>query len=364
LLQTRLCDLLRIEHPIIQTGMGWVAGSHLTAATTNAGGFGIIASATMDLRELECAIARTRERTDKPFGVNLRGDSPDGRDRVALLIREKIGVASFAAAPSESLIKTCKDAGLLCIQSIGARRHAEKVAEWGVDVVIAQGAEAGGHVGAIPTSILIPQVADAVDIPVVAAGGFCDGRGLVAALAYGASGIAMGTRFLLTSDSRVPTAVKQQYLDRGVGDTIVTSRIDGHPTRALRTAFVAHLERTPKSIALVRALANAIRYQRMSGVPWADMLKQARAIRRDEGLAWSQVLQSANTPMLLRRSMVQGNPDSGVMPSGMVVGRIDDLPSCRELIDRIVAEAEATLQRFDLGSKEAPGAGEQFGGAA
>lgn len=363
-LRTRLCDLLGIEHPIIQTGMGWVAGSHLTAATTIAGGFGIIASATMDLVELERAIVRTRERTDKPFGVNMRGDSPDGRERVALLVREKIRVASFAAAPNESLIKACKDAGLLCIQSIGARRHAEKVAEWGVDVVIAQGAEAGGHVGTIPTSILIPQVADAVDIPIVAAGGFCDGRGLVAALAYGASGIAMGTRFLLTSDSQVPITVKQQYLDRGVGDTIVTSRIDGHPTRALRTALVAQLERTPKPLLLVRALANAFRFQRMSGISWSDLLKQARAIRRDEGLAWSQVLQSANTPMLLRRSMVQGNPDSGVMPSGMVVGRIEDLPSCRELIDRIVAEAEATLQRLEASGKKGRVAAEQVGGVA
>lgn len=348
-LRTRLCDLLRIDHPIVQTGMGWVAGSRLTAATANAGGLGIIASATMNLSELEEAIARTRARTDRPFGVNMRGDSHDGRDRVALLVREKIPVASFAASPNEGLIKACKDGGLLCIQSIGARRHAEKVADWGVDAVIAQGAEAGGHVGTIPTSILIPQVVDAVDIPVIAAGGFCDGRGLVAALAFGASGIAMGTRFLLTSDSRVPIAVKQHYLVGGVGDTIVTTKIDGHPSRSLRTAFVERLERTPIPLALVRSLGNAFRFQRMSGIPWTDMLKQARAIRRDEGLAWSQVLQSANTPMLLRRSMVQGNPDSGVMPSGMVMGRIDDLPSCRELIDRIVAEAESTLQHLAVG---------------
>ncbi len=126
--------------------------------------------------------------------------------------------------------------------SIGARRHAEKVAEWGVDAVIVQGGEGGGHTGPVPTTLLLPQVVDAVDIPVIAAGGFFDGRGLVAALAYGAAGIAMGTRFLLTQESTVPDAVKQSYLERTVTDTVVTTRVDGVPHRVLRTELVEHLE--------------------------------------------------------------------------------------------------------------------------
>jgi NAD(P)H-dependent flavin oxidoreductase YrpB (nitropropane dioxygenase family) len=349
-LRTPLCEKLGIAAPIVQTGMGWVAGAGLTSATANAGGLGILASATLDLKELADAIAKVKSRTDRPFGVNMRGDSPDGLARVDLMIKEGVRVASFAAAPNEKLIKKCKDAGLFVMPSIGARRHAEKVQAWGVDAVIIQGAEAGGHVGQVPTTVLLPQVVDAVEIPVIAAGGFFDGRGLVAALAYGASGIAMGTRFLMTSDSRVPDSVKQLYLAADVNGTVVSTRVDGHPHRVLRTPFVDQLERTPTLLSLPRALANAIRFQRLSRTPWLDLVRTALAIRREEGLSWPQVLQSANTPMLLRRTMVEGNTEAGVAASGVVSGILTDLPSCKELIDRILREAEQTLNRLATGA--------------
>jgi len=219
-LDTRACELFGVEFPIVQTGMGWVAGANLTAATSAAGGLGILASATMSVPELTAAIASVKERTDKPFGVNLRSDQPDVDERIALMVREGVKVASFAQAPGERLVKTLKDQGVVVMPTVGARRHAEKVAEWGVDAVIAQGAEGGGHTGTIPTSLLLPQVCDAVDIPVIAAGGFFDGRGLVAALAYGAAGVAMGTRFLLSAESRVPDAVKARYLEASVTDIL------------------------------------------------------------------------------------------------------------------------------------------------
>jgi hypothetical protein len=190
-LHTRICDMFGIEYPIIQTGMGWVSGARLTSATSQAGGLGILAAATMTFRELQETIAKVKARTDKPFGVNMRADQSDVMKRVQLLIREKVTVASFAQAPGERVIKTLKDAGVLTMPTIGARRHAEKVQAWGVDAVIAQGQEGGGHTGQIPTSILIPDVSAAVDIPVVGAGGFRDGRGLVAALALGGEGIAI-----------------------------------------------------------------------------------------------------------------------------------------------------------------------------
>jgi len=264
-LRTPLCSLVGIEYPIVQTGMGYVAGASLAAATANAGGLGIIASATMDLRQLADAIARVKERTTRPFGVNLRSDAPDIEERAELMVKQGVRVASFAMAPGEKLMKRLKDAGLVCIPSIGARRHAEKVAAWGADAVIVQGAEAGGHVGEVATTVLLPQVVDAVDIPVVAAGGFFDGRGLVAALAYGAAGIAMGTRFLLTSDSPVPDAIKALYLKAGVTDTVVTTRVDGWAHRVLRTPFIERLLRTGALTSLPRAFANAVRFQRMSG---------------------------------------------------------------------------------------------------
>ena len=171
-LHTRICEMFGIEYPIIQTGMGWVSGAKLTSATSQAGGLGILAAATMTFPELEETIAKVKSRTDKPFGVNMRADQSDVMKRVELLIREKVTVASFAQAPGEKVIKTLKDAGILTMPTIGARRHAEKVQAWGVDAVIAQGQEGGGHTGQIPTSILIPDVSAAVDIPVVGAGGF------------------------------------------------------------------------------------------------------------------------------------------------------------------------------------------------
>jgi NAD(P)H-dependent flavin oxidoreductase YrpB (nitropropane dioxygenase family) len=346
-LHTPLCDLLGIRYPIIQTGMGWVAGPRLTSATSQAGGLGILASSTMDLDQLAAAIAEVKARTGAPFGVNIRADAPDAADRIDLLIKEQVKVASFAQAPREDLIRRLKDNGVVVIPSIGARRHAEKVAAWGVDAVLVQGGEGGGHTGAVPTTLLLPQVVDAVPgLPVIAAGGFFDGRGLVAALAYGAVGVAMGTRFLLTSDSTVSAAVKDVYLSKSVLDTVVTTRVDGVPHRVLRTDFVDRLESSGPLRRLPRAMANAVKFQRLTGVPWRQIVREGVAMRKSQELSWSQVLMAANTPMLLKAAMVDGRPDLGVMSTGQVVGLIEDLPTCAELIERIMDEAEAVVRRL------------------
>ena len=241
-LRTPLTELVGIEHPVVQTGMGWVAGARLVSATSNAGGLGILASATMTLDELQTAVSKVKAATDKPFGINIRADAGDAIERVDLLIREGVKVASFALAPKPDLIAKLKDAGVVVIPSVGAAKHAKKVAGWGADAVIVQGGEGGGHTGPVATTLLLPSVLDAVDIPVVAAGGFFDGRGLAAALSYGAAGVAMGTRFLLTSDSTVPDAVKQRYLEAGLDGTVVSTRVDGMPHRVLRTGLVEKLE--------------------------------------------------------------------------------------------------------------------------
>jgi len=326
--------------------MGWVAGPKLVSATANAGALGILASATMDLDQLKSSIAEVKSRTTKPFGVNLRADSADVKDRISLMIDEGIKVASFAQAPKPELISRLKDAGVVVIPSIGAKRHAEKVLEWGVDAVLVQGGEGGGHTGAVPTTILLPQVVDAVAgrVPVIAAGGFFDGRGLVAALAYGASGIAMGTRFLLTSDSSVPQAVKEYYISKGVLDTVVSVQVDGVPHRVLRTELVDQLESgRGKILALPRAGINALRFRKMTGAKLTDMLREGMAMKKSMDLSYSQMVMAANTPMLLKTSLVDGRTESGVMASGQVVGIIEDLPSCADLIDRIITEANAVL---------------------
>ena len=194
--------------------------------------------------------------------------------------------------------------------SVGARRHAEKVAGWGADIVLVQGAEGGGHTGSVPTTLLLPQIVDAVDIPVVAAGGFFDGRGLVAALAYGAAGIAMGTRFLLTSDSPVAEVVKEVYLAATLADTVVTTRVDGVSHRVLRTPLVERLERSGRLVGLLRAVGNAARFRRLSGASWSAMVRDGLALRHGRELTWAQVLMAANTPMLLRAAMVDGRTGS------------------------------------------------------
>ncbi|MEW2420229.1 nitronate monooxygenase [Streptomyces nigra] len=339
-METALTRLTGVRHPVVQTGMGWVAGPRLVAATANAGALGILASATMTVDRLREAVREVRSRTDAPFGVNLRADAPDAGDRADVLIAEGVRVASFALAPSPELIARFKEAGVLVVPTVGARRHAEKVAGWGADAVIVQGAEGGGHTGAVATTVLLPEVVDAVRIPVVAAGGFFDGRGLVAALAYGAAGIAMGTRFLLTSDSTVPDAVKARYLAATVADVTVTRAVDGLPHRMLRTDLVDALERSGRVRALARAVRAAAGYRALSGTGWRRMLQEGRALRHGKDLTWSQVLLAANTPMLLRAAMVEGRTDLGVMAAGQVAGVIGDLPSCADLVDRIMREAE------------------------
>ncbi|GAA3195845.1 NAD(P)H-dependent flavin oxidoreductase [Actinocorallia longicatena] len=343
-MKTALTELTGIRYPVVQTGMGYVAGAGLAAATSAAGGLGIVAASTLSVEEMTAAIHKIKDRTDAPFGVNIRSDADDAADRVEIMIKEGVRVASFALAPSRELIGRLKDAGVVVIPSIGARRHAEKVAAWGADAVIVQGGEGGGHTGPVPTTVLLPDVVDAVDIPVIAAGGFFDGRGLVAALSYGAAGVAMGTRFLLTSDSPVGEEVKKVYLGKSVRDTVVTTRVDGMPHRVLTSELVAQLESAGRASGLFRAVRNGARFKKMSGMSWASMIREGQRMKHGRELTWAQVLMAANTPMLLKAAMVDGRADLGVMASGQVVGLIDDLPSCEELITRIMAEAEAALR--------------------
>ena len=345
-LHTRICELFGIEYPIIQTGMGWVSGASLTSATSSAGGLGILAAATMTFPELREAIAKVKDRTDKPFGVNMRADQSDVMKRVQLLIAERVKVASFAQAPGERVVKTLKDAGVLTMPTIGARRHAEKVQAWGVDAVIAQGQEGGGHTGQIPTSILLPDVSAAVDIPVVGAGGFRDGRGLVAALALGGAGIAMGTRFLLTQESQVPEHVKQIYLKTKANGTVVTKAVDGHPQRVIRTALIEQLEKANPLTRFPRAALNALSLMKVTGTSLPELLEEGMAMKQNQELTWAQLAMAANAPMLTKASMVDGKVAAGILPTGQIAGVIDEIPTVAELLQRIIAEAEQTLARL------------------
>ncbi len=341
-IKTRATELFGVRHPIVQTGMGWVAYPPLVVAVAKAGGLGILAAATMSLKEMKGAIEEIKSAVSEPFGVNLRTDVPDINDRVDHLISAGVKVASFAQAPSEKMIKKLKDAGLVVMPSIGARRHAEKVAGWGVDAVIAQGSEGGGHTGPVPTSILISQVVEAVDIPVLAAGGLVDGKGLAAALAWGAEGIAMGTRFLLSAESQVPPEVKQIYFDTGPDGTIVTKAIDGVPQRVIENRFVKRLDRA-RITAFPRALKNALKFRSLTETTFSQLLKSGLAMKRSQKLTWSQVVLAANAPLLTKAALVDGHPEVGILPTGAGLGVIDSDPSCAEIINSIMEEAGGIL---------------------
>jgi NAD(P)H-dependent flavin oxidoreductase YrpB (nitropropane dioxygenase family) len=265
------------------------------------------------------------------------------------MITEGAKVASFAGAPAADVVKRLNDAGLVTMVTVGAKRHAEKMVKMGVAALIAQGGEGGGHTGATPTSLLLPAVVDATEgsgVPVLGAGGYYDGRGLVAALAYGAQGIAMGTRFLLTQESHVPDHVKAIYVGTPVTGTVVTTAIDGAPQRVIRTEMIDALEKAPTAVRFPRAALNAVRFARASGTPLLDLARTGLAMRKAQELTWAQVALAANAPMMTKAGVVDGRVDAGILPTGQVVGSIDELPTAAEVVATIMAEAEATLARL------------------
>ena len=345
-LQTKICELLDIQYPIIQTGMGWVAKPELVAAVSNAGAIGFLAAATIPPDEVEAEIEKIKALTPRSFGVNFLMDAP-GADVISdAIIRQGVKAAGYNRAPSADLIQKLKDAGVVCVPTCGAVKHAVKAEALGADIIVVQGGEGGGHTGPVPTSLLVPGAVDAVSVPVVAAGGYFDGRGLVSALAYGASGIALGTRFLMSAESPVPDATQARYLNATVDTVRVTSQVDGMPQRVVTNELVQRLESSSVFTRLLFALRNGLAYRKMTGASLTDLLRSALSMQRNERLTRAQTLMAVNAPMLARTAMQDGDPVRGYLPSGTVAGILTDRPPCAELINRMVAEAEETLERL------------------
>lgn len=338
---TPLCDLLGCRYPIVQTGMGWVTGAELVAATTNAGGFGFLAGATIAADRIEAEIVRVRELTgDRPFGLNFHMFQPNAAHLLDLAVKHHVRAVSYGRGPDKKVIGRLRDAGIVCMPTVGALKHAQKAIEMGANVITVQGAEGGGHTGSVPTTILLPQVVDAVSVPVVAAGGFYDGRGLLAALAYGAQGIAMGTRFLMTTDNKVPAATLERYLRTTDAEKIrVSYLVDGMPQRMIPNEYLAMLGKASPLRRLKIALALALQYKAQTGMTAAHAAKVFWQGLRDDAGGVAQTVMAANAPMLLQRSMIEGKPAEGVMASGQVAALIDRLQSCQEVIEGIVAQA-------------------------
>ena len=345
-LNTKLCDLLGCEYPIIQTAMGWVADPNLVAASCNAGGFGFLAGAVMTPDEVEAGIIATKSRTDRPFGVNFHMYTPAAPAIIDLCIRYQVRAVSYSRSPSRDMVGKLKDAGIVCIPTVGALKHAIKAVEMGADVVVVQGGEGGGHTGSVASTILLPQVVDALDVPVVAAGGFKSGRGLVAALSYGAVGIAMGTRFLMSEESPVPLQTKSRYVDVPTEQIIVSRKLDGMPQRMINNECLQELQKSSKLGMLLLAMKNGLVFTRQSGESLIAMLKSAWKMKKANDMTLAETLMAANSPMMIQEAMVRGHPDRGILPSGQVAGSIDSLPACDEIISGIVKEAEETLARL------------------
>jgi NAD(P)H-dependent flavin oxidoreductase YrpB (nitropropane dioxygenase family) len=276
---------------------------------------------------------------------------PNAAEIVDMVIRHGVKAVSYSRSPGPEFIGKLKDAGVVCMPTVGLPKHAVKAVELGADVVTVQGGEGGGHTGAIPTTLLIPQVIDAVgdQVPVVAAGGFKDGRGLLAALSWGADGIAMGTRFLMTEESPVPRETLQRYIDcNNPGEIVVSRAMDGLPQRMIMNELLSDLEKAGSFRKLLIALRNGLAFRKHTGATFFSLLKSAIAMSKDDEMTAAQAIMSANAPMIIQKAMVDGRPSLGVLPSGQVAGVIDELLSCKDLVDSIVEQAEQRLALLAL----------------
>lgn len=356
-LSTILTRRLGCRVPVVQTAMGWVATPELVAAASNAGAFGFLAAAVMSPDEAREAIARTRALTERDFGVNFHMFQPGAKDIVDLVIAnaDRVRAVSFGRGPDAAMIARFRDAGILCIPTVGAVKHARKMVELGCDMITVQGGEGGGHTGSVATTVLLPQVLDTVDIPVIVAGGMADGRGLAAALAYGAAGIAMGTRFLMTRETSLPVKTSTAYLAAGTDGIAVTRKVDGMPQRMLVNPLLLRIEQSGRIGMWRRAIAAGLEMKRQSRMGWRDLLATARSMTGHGEMSLSQAMMAAAAPMLIQKAIVEGDVDGGLMATGLVAGRLVDLPTCAELLDRIVEEATERLNAIAGASENQEG---------
>lgn len=314
-IRTAICDLLKIEHPILLAGMGGVSYAEVTAAVSDAGGFGCLGMAAAGPDEIRAQMRRVRELTGKPFGVDLLTALPDSLHAACDVIIEE-GASTFVSGLGvpTPIMGRLKDAGLTVMSVCGTVRHALKAEEAGVDAVIAQGTEAGGHTGRIAGMALIPQIVDAVKIPVIAAGSIVDGRGLAAALAFGAQGVWMGTRFIASTEAHAGAVYKQALVDAGIEDTIVTRAYSGKPMRVLNNDYVRDLESRPGAI----------------------------------GKFPDQAIHSYKEHVIggIGGILEPLDPDKDCLPMGQGCGAVHEVLPCAEIVARVMAEAEQVLRRM------------------
>lgn len=307
----KICNLLNIKYPIIQGGMAWVANASLASGVSNAGGLGIIAAGNAPKDVIKKEIRKCKELTKNPFGVNVMLLSPFVDDIIDLIIEEKIEVITTGAGNPAKYIDRLKEAGTKIIPVVPSIALAQRMEKLGVDSVIVEGTEAGGHIGELTTMVLTPQVADAVSIPVIAAGGIADGRGIVAAFALGASGVQVGTRFICSNECTVHDNYKNLVLKSKDRDAIVTGRSTGHPVRTLKNK-----------------LAKEILSMEKQGVSPEELDKKGIGS--------------------LRLATIEGDTEKGSFMAGQIASLVKDIKPCKEIIENMVNQAKAIMPNIEL----------------
>ena len=306
-MKSRICELLGIEYPIFQGGMAWVAEHTLAAAVSNAGGLGIIAAANAPTEVVRDEIRKTKELTDKPFGVNIMLLSPYADEIAKLVVEEGVKVVTTGAGTPEKYFPMWKEAGVKIIPVIASVAYAKRMDKYGADAVIAEGCESGGHIGENTTMTLVPQVVDAVSIPVLAAGGIADGRGFAAAMMLGADAVQIGTRFLVADECQIHENYKEKVIKAKDIDTVVTGRSTGHPVRQLRNSMTK-------------------KYLKME----------------EERVSFEEL--ESLTVGSLRNAVKDGDVQNGSFMSGQIAGLVKKKQSCKEIIDEIISEAGKLLK--------------------
>lgn len=306
-MQTDITKLLGIEYPIIQGGMAWVAEHHLAAAVSEAGGLGLIGGANAPAEVVRNEIREARKLTSKPFGVNVMLMSPHAEDIAKVVVEEGIKVVTTGAGSPEKYMKMWKEAGIVVIPVVASVALARRMERTGADAVVAEGTESGGHIGEATTMTLVPQVVDAVNIPVIAAGGIADGRGLAASLMLGAKAVQMGTRFVVADESIVNEAYKDRIIAAKDIDSAVTGRSHGHPVRSLRNAMTRE---------------------------YSKLEAEGKSFEELEYL----------TLGTLRKAVMEGDIVHGTVMAGQIAGLVSKKQSAKEIIDEIMSEATNLLR--------------------
>jgi len=339
-MQTRITELLGIQYPIFLSGMSWISVPEMVAAVSNAGGLGILATGPLDAEQTRKAVRRIRELSDKPFGANASLLFPGAAQNANVLLEEKVPMINFALGKGDWIVKKAHQYGGKVFATVVNHRHAKRAQDYGTDGLIVTGHEAAAHGGDATSLVLIPSIAESVQIPVVAAGGFGDGRGLAAALALGADGIAMGTRFMTTRESRLHENYKKMSIEKEVYDTLYSERFDGLPCRVLKTPPA---EKAIKhGLSWTEAIGNSRDIARNLHIPYTKLFFGVLA----SGWAKTKELAyMANAFKAIQLATEQGDTQKGVLPVGQVTGLIKDVPTVAEVIERIVREAEAVQKK-------------------